>query len=243
VRTAIALRIQRPCISVALMRPVPQSIVDQSKHLFWSHRVRLADQFGLSEQISAPTKLLPEFLFFGSTNVGKSSLLTMLMSPPRRHEKKNSAKNDLPRISKRAGFTATMSIYTVGGLMRLCDTPGYGFKSTANQGDVATKYLDTRAEAIRNAYVLLQPKRGLSVQDAELCQVLNHYGLPFKFVITKSDLGPNVEEIEKNIRDLCLDLRVPPMDRTFITSTKYNTGVDELRADLLLSSGILEASN
>lgn len=214
-----------------------QKLIARARQLFQSNRSKLTDQFGLSEQIREPQKPLPEFLFLGSTNVGKSSLLTALMSPSARKQ----PHNDLPRISKRAGFTATMSVYTVGQLMRLCDTPGYGFKSTRGQGAVAAKYLEVRAPWVRNAYVLLHAKRGLGVQDAEVCQMLAHYGVPFKFVVTKADLHPD-EDIDTDIAKLCADLRAPPMD-TLYTSTKLRTGIDELRADLLLSSGILEASN
>lgn len=224
---------------------LPPGLAQKAKHMFLQRAARLTDQFGLVDQISPPRAVLPEFLFFGSTNVGKSSLLTALLNPESKAPGKKGTQplKDLPRISKKAGFTETMSVYTVGNLLRLVDTPGYGFKSRSSQGDVATSYLDQRMDAIRQAYVLIHAKRGFGLQDEQVTTMLAQRGIPFDFVVTKCDLNDSTDRIIEHGKQLCAKLRVPYSDAVFSTSQVKRQGVDELRGHILLCSGLLEAAS
>lgn len=230
---------------LALPYKLSPGIAQKAKHMFLQRRAKLTEQFGLVSQIYPPKVALPEFLFFGSTNVGKSSLLSALISPGSKTTAKKGTQpqKDVPKISKRAGFTETMSVYTVGNLLRLVDTPGYGYKSRSSQGIVAKSYLEQRIDVIRQAYVLVHAKRGFGVQDEQVSTMLAQHGIPFDFVVTKCDLESSIEKILEQGKQLCAELKVPFSDYVFGTSHIRRQGIDQLRGHILLASGVLEVSS
>ena len=72
----------------------------------------------LSSQL--PLSTLPEIVFSGRSNVGKSSLINRLLN-----------RKSLARVSATPGKTATINFYRLG-TMRLVDLPGYGYAKVAN---------------------------------------------------------------------------------------------------------------
>jgi ribosome biogenesis GTPase A len=65
----------------------------------------------------APHPMLPEVAFVGRSNVGKSSLINALTN------------SSLAKTSSTPGSTQTINFFSLGGLCRLVDLPGYGFAS------------------------------------------------------------------------------------------------------------------
>ncbi|MBI3090125.1 MAG: YihA family ribosome biogenesis GTP-binding protein [Candidatus Tectomicrobia bacterium] len=63
-----------------------------------------------------PRKPLPEVALVGRSNVGKSSLLNVLMN-----------RKGLARTSSEPGKTRLVNFYEVNGRLRLVDLPGYGY--------------------------------------------------------------------------------------------------------------------
>ena len=59
---------------------------------------------------------LPEFAFIGRSNVGKSSLINMILG-----------RKKLARISNTPGKTQTINYYEVNDEWNLVDLPGYGY--------------------------------------------------------------------------------------------------------------------
>lgn len=129
---------------------------------------------------SCPDESLPEFAFIGRSNVGKSSLLNMLVG-----------KQGLARVSPRPGFTKFINIFTVNKTWRLVDLPGYGFAQVAREerakfsGAVAG-YLKRRNN-LRGVFALIDS--GLPPQDIDLAFVewLADKAIPFVLVFTKID--------------------------------------------------------
>lgn len=65
---------------------------------------------------------LPEVIFIGRCNVGKSSLLNQLFA------KRNQKARKYAKVKQKAGYTVCMNFYNIGGMIRLVDSPGYGRK-------------------------------------------------------------------------------------------------------------------
>ncbi len=65
---------------------------------------------------SCPDDTLPEFAFAGRSNVGKSSLLNLLVG-----------KRDLANVSATPGHTKQINFFTINDSWRLVDLPGYGY--------------------------------------------------------------------------------------------------------------------
>ena len=67
-----------------------------------------------------PSPTLPEYAFIGRSNVGKSSLINMLVR-----------NNKLAKTSSKPGKTQTINHFLVNDNWYLVDLPGYGFASVS----------------------------------------------------------------------------------------------------------------
>ncbi|HXF10910.1 MAG TPA: ribosome biogenesis GTP-binding protein YihA/YsxC [Desulfuromonadaceae bacterium] len=132
---------------------------------------------------ACPDESLPEFAFIGRSNVGKSSLLNMLVG-----------EQGLARVSPTPGFTKLINFFTINQSWRLVDLPGYGFaagakKDTARFNKAVAQYLKHRTNL---CLVFTLIESGLSPQeiDIEFIEWLVRNGVPFVLVFTKTDKVP-----------------------------------------------------
>ena len=63
-----------------------------------------------------PVDEVPEFAFIGRSNVGKSSLINLLVG-----------KAGLAKVSQTPGHTRLINFFKINGQWRLVDLPGYGY--------------------------------------------------------------------------------------------------------------------
>jgi len=83
---------------------------------------------------------LPEYAFIGRSNVGKSSLINMLV------ERKNLAKT-----SSTPGKTRLINHFMIDNSWYLCDLPGYGYaKVSKKQRDTFAKMIEQYATQRQN---------------------------------------------------------------------------------------------
>lgn len=123
---------------------------------------------------------LPQVAFVGRSNVGKSSLLNVLVNRKR-----------IAKVSRTPGRTQLVNFFLVNGDTRLVDLPGYGFakapKEVKSQWDkMITGYLLDNAD-LRLVVTLFDIRRDPTEEDASLLDWLNHYKIPFLAVVTKAD--------------------------------------------------------
>lgn len=123
---------------------------------------------------------LPEVVFIGRSNVGKSSLINALT------EKKSMA-----YTSKKPGYTKLLNYFLVDSTFYLVDAPGYGYARTGmKQKAVFQAMMDdyfTNNPALKMIYLLLDSRRTVSPDDLEFIDFAMHYNLPLTYVFTKSD--------------------------------------------------------
>lgn len=123
---------------------------------------------------------LPEIVFSGRSNVGKSSLINKLVN-----------RKALARVSGQPGKTATINFFRVGKEFNLVDLPGYGYAKVSHSEKV-------RWAELVEGYFAQQRKFGLVVQiidmrhkptadDLGMIKFLVDAGLPFVVVATKKD--------------------------------------------------------
>jgi GTP-binding protein len=151
-----------------------------------------------------PPSVSPEIAFAGRSNVGKSSLMNMLM------QRKN-----LVRTSKTPGATRAINLFAVDfdgqGPLTFVDLPGYGYAARSKEereswGPLLEGYLRTRS-ALRALVVLIDARRGIEDDDEGLIDLGVERGLQTFVVATKIDkLGkaqrkPALEKIKKTIRE------------------------------------------
>ena len=76
------------------------------------HLVKFEMSCGLANQL--PQSTLPEVVFAGRSNVGKSSLINKIFN-----------QKQLARVSATPGKTATINFFRCGDVARFADLPGY----------------------------------------------------------------------------------------------------------------------
>lgn len=122
----------------------------------------------------------PEFAFIGRSNVGKSSLINMLVS-----------RKNLAKTSSTPGKTQTINHFVVNDSWYLVDLPGYGYASVSRSksyawGPMIETYLKKR-ENLMTTFVLLDSRLEPQPIDLEFITWMGTEGLPFSMVFTKAD--------------------------------------------------------
>jgi GTP-binding protein len=168
----------------------------------------------------------PEFAFIGRSNVGKSSLINMVVNH-----------HNLAKTSGTPGKTQLINHFSVKALMGndkpmewyLVDLPGYGFaKVSQNQRKSWEKmikdYIQKR-ETLANLFILIDARHEPQEIDINFVNKLGEWGVPFAIVFTKADketqkvvanhVNSFMEILEKTWEEL------PPH---FVTSAVKKTG-------------------
>jgi GTP-binding protein len=122
----------------------------------------------------------PEYAFIGRSNVGKSSLINMLVN-----------KSDLARVSSSPGKTITINHYLINDAWFLVDLPGYGYarrSKTMRESweNHLEQYLKER-ENLQCLFVLIDSRIDPQDSDLEFLNFLGNLEVPFAITFTKID--------------------------------------------------------
>lgn len=165
-----------------------------------------------------------EIAFAGRSNVGKSSLLNLLVN-----------RKNLARVSGSPGKTRTINFYEINEEFRIVDLPGYGYAKvsksvTEGWGDMIEAYLAGRQGLIK-VVQLVDIRHTPSAQDIQMYEWLKHYGLDGIVVATKADkISRN--EMTKCISEIRKTLGLAPEDKVIPISSLKRTGYDKLMEEL-----------
>jgi GTP-binding protein len=171
-------------------------------------------------QLPAPD--YPEYAFIGRSNVGKSSLINMIVG-----------RKGLAKISGSPGKTQTINHFIINESWYLVDLPGYGYarvsQKTREQWDkLFTSYITLRENLIL-LFVLVDARHEPMASDLAFMEKLALNGVPFARVFTKTDKLSAAEAGKNRAAHDRVMLRtwesLPP---TFVTSAARGTGRDEL---------------
>lgn len=180
---------------------------------------------------------LPEVAFLGKSNAGKSTLLNNLTTDL----KKNSL-NRFAKASKKAGFTKTLNSFNIGNRFRLIDTPGYGFNSSIEQGNVTMQYLRERKELAR-CFLLISGEQGFSELDLSIIDYMRGGAIPFEIVFTKMDKIKDTATFKQMIDAVGIK-ELPTLPQLILTNSVASKsctkryGIDLLRFVILQSCGL-----
>ncbi len=141
------------------------------------NNVKFEASFGTASQLRASD--LPEIVFAGKSNVGKSSLINKFFN-----------RKNLARVSGVPGKTTTINFFTVDGI-RMADLPGYGYAKRADNerrrwGELMEAYFATERN-IKLVVQLLDMRHEPTEDDKTMLGFLSEAGFPFICVLTKCD--------------------------------------------------------
>ncbi len=141
------------------------------------NNVKFEASFGTAAQLKASD--LPEIVFSGKSNVGKSSLINKFFN-----------RKNLARVSGVPGKTTTINFFLVDGV-RIADLPGYGYAKRADNerrrwGELMEAYFATDRN-IRLIVQLLDMRHEPTEDDKTMLGFLSEAGFPFICVLTKCD--------------------------------------------------------
>lgn len=164
-----------------------------------------------------PEKNLPEIVFVGKSNVGKSSLINALV--------KNSK---LAYTSSKPGYTKLLNYFEIDEKFYLVDAPGYGY--TASGGkllDSFSRMMETYFDnpSLAGVVFIVDSRHNLSNDDVAFYEFIKDKGIPFILVASKCD-KLNQSEKAKIKKHITQEIGIPEF---VLTSTSKNVGLDEVR--------------
>jgi GTP-binding protein len=171
-----------------------------------------------------PGPVLPEIALAGRSNVGKSSLLNLLVG-----------RRALARVSATPGKTRSLNVFSWGGRCYLVDVPGYGWSKASKTDRAAWHALVERYVAERPGLAgvlwLLDLRRDPSPDDMEFAALLARRRIPLLIVLTKSD---QVARTSRAGRLEAIARRLGVADPPFlVTSARTREGQEALRESVL----------
>ena len=149
---------------------------------------------------------LPEVIFIGRSNVGKSSLINALIN-----------RRNFAYTSKKPGYTRLLNYFMVDDTFYLVDAPGYGY---ARVGRLADEKFETMMRDyfsdnphLAQVYLLLDSRRTLSREDEEFIRFVHYHNLPLTIIFTKSEKLNQSQRSQatKLYREVCPDAKSAPI--------------------------------
>lgn len=173
-----------------------------------------------------PDKTLPQFLFCGRSNVGKSSFINALVG-----------QKNLARTSQNPGKTQTINLYLINEMFYLVDVPGYGYARVAKEkkkefGLMIENFLK-ETDKLKICFLLVDFRHKPTEDDVLMYNYFKYYNFNVKVIATKSDKVKNKDR--KKNKELILEtLNIKPSD-LIITSSEKREGLYLVKNELDLA--------
>ncbi len=167
-----------------------------------------------------PDSRLPEIAFAGRSNVGKSSLINVLMN-----------RKSLARTSSQPGKTQTINFYNINDTFYLVDLPGYGYTNASESvkiqwGKMVEKYLH-QSKKLQRIFLLLDIRHEPSKNDHIMYDWMIKSGYQPIIIATKLD-KINRSQIQKQTNLIRTALKVREGTEIIPFSAKTKQGKDEI---------------
>lgn len=135
---------------------------------------------GATRWDNLPADGLPEIAFIGRSNVGKSSLLNMLVG-----------RRSIARISNTPGKTQEFNFYLINRRFYLVDLPGFGYAKVskvqrAKWQRFIGQYVTERAP-LRAVFHLIDSRHPPTALDEEVMLLMHGSPVPYIIALTKAD--------------------------------------------------------
>ena len=164
---------------------------------------------------------LPQVAFSGRSNVGKSSLINVLLKRTRKK---------LAHVSGTPGKTRSLNFYLVNDRFFLVDLPGFGFARVSSRERRSWKTLVedylVGEPKLRGVVHLVDARHDPTIIDLEMVEFLAEKGLPTLVVLTKMDKLKRMAR-ERTVTEAVERLNIDE-DQVLAFSSKTGEGREEL---------------
>lgn len=166
-----------------------------------------------------PADSLPEIVFSGKSNVGKSSTINKIIN-----------RKSFARTSNTPGKTATINFYNIGNI-RLVDLPGYGyakrsFSEKKRWSELVQSYFSNRKN-ITLVMQIIDIRHQPSLEDSQMIEYLINSNLPFIVLLNKID-KLNKTQKQDRLSKINSELKYDNFN-TLAISSKTGENIDVLR--------------
>ena len=180
--------------------------------------VELETVCGITSRL--PDHEIPEIVFAGKSNVGKSSLINALMN-----------RKALARTSAQPGKTQTINFYNINGVMYLVDLPGYGYAKVpeserAKWGKMIERYLHV-SKQLKAVFLLVDIRHKPSANDKTMYEWIIYQGFRPIIIATKLDKLKR-SQVPKSIREVREGLGMQKDDILIPFSAETKQGREEI---------------
>ncbi len=176
-----------------------------------------------------PRDMLPQVVFSGRSNVGKSSVINKLL-----------LRKNFARVGGVPGKTVHINYFLVDKQLYLVDLPGYGYAKVsqaekARWGQLIESWFDDTT-LMTLGVMIVDARHKPTEDDCTMCEWFKASGKPFIVVankldkLKKSEIVPNIERIRFTL-ELSYDVNVIPF------SAEKGDGRPELLAEIIKSMG------
>jgi GTP-binding protein len=179
-----------------------------------------------------PKEGIPEVVFAGRSNVGKSSLINRLVGNAR-----------LARTSATPGKTQCINFYRVNKSFFFVDLPGFGYAKAAKSAvqqwkNLIERYFRNRLFIVL-AIQLVDSRMPPTSLDLQLCEWLERLRIPRMLVATKSD------KLSNNRKGAQLHVISNSFGRQSIvmSSAETGTGCKEIWKRVLQATAVAKSSS
>lgn len=173
-----------------------------------------------------PSDKLPEIVFSGKSNVGKSSLINKILN-----------RKSLARVSTKPGKTININLYNVKQ-MRFVDLPGYGyakvsFSEKKRWSDLVEGYFNF-SKNISLVVQIIDMRHSPSALDFQMMDYLYFKKFPFIIVSSKVDKLNKTQRLNRTI-DLRNELEKYIDISNVIFSSATGEGIENIKSIILSS--------
>ena len=153
---------------------------------------------------------LPEFVFLGRSNVGKSSFINALCN-----------RKNLAYTSSKPGKTLTLNFYYINKEFYLIDVPGYGYAQRVMSqrmdfGKMIEEYLNS-SENLKKCFLIVDSRHNPTEDDCLMYNYLKHFNIDVVVIATKVDKIPKTQQ-HKHLKNISSTLDLPLTDIIAVSS-------------------------
>ena len=175
-----------------------------------------------SNVVQCPADARKEYAFIGRSNVGKSSLINMLVR-----------RRNLAKTASKPGKTQLINHFLINDEWYLVDLPGYGYAQTSKNvkrdfGKMISSYILKRKNLV-TVFVLVDSRHKPQKIDLEFMSWLGENGVSFSIIFTKADKLNSTQKrncIEEYAKIMLETWESMPL--TFLTSSESAMGREEV---------------